>query len=68
MCSSDLLAIFNEILQDGYVNVIAVRTEDQDVQFARDIVSIVHSDAFRSVIEDSSKQYESFFRPKSLLP
>jgi len=56
-------AIFNEVLQDGYVNVIAVRTEDQDAQFAKDIVSIVHSDAFRSVIEDSSKQYESFFRP-----
>ena len=32
-------AVFNEILQDGYVNVIAVRTEDQDAQFAKDIVS-----------------------------
>jgi len=57
-------ALFNEILQDGYVNVIAVRTEDRNAQFAQDIVSIVHSDAFRKVIEDPSKQYSSFFRPK----
>jgi len=57
-------ALFNEVLQDGYVNVIAVRTEDKDKQFTQDIVSIVHSDAFRNVIEDASKQYSSFFRPK----
>jgi len=57
-------ALFNEVLQDGYVNVIAVRTEDKDKQFTKDIVSIVHSDAFRNVIEDASKQYSSFFRPK----
>ena len=57
-------ALFNEILQEGYVNVIAVRTEDRNAQFAQDIVSIVHSDEFRKVIEDSSKQYSSFFRPK----
>lgn len=56
-------AIFNEILGEGYVNVIAVRTEDQEQQFVKDIVSIVHSDAFRSVIEDEANQYVSFFRP-----
>jgi len=50
-------------LQEGYVNVIAVRTEDKDKQFTQDIADIVHSDAFRSVIEDTSKQYSSFFRP-----
>jgi len=57
-------AIYNEVLKDGYVNVIAVRTEDKDAQFAKDIVATVHSDAFRKVIEDPSKQYVSFFRPK----
>lgn len=57
-------AIHNEQLQEGYVNVIAVRTEDKDAQFAKDIVEIVHSDAFRSVIEDASKQYVGFFRPR----
>jgi D-methionine transport system substrate-binding protein len=57
-------ALYNEKLQDGYVNVIAVRTADKDARFARDIVATVHSDAFRSVIENPSKQYVSFFRPK----
>jgi len=57
-------ALYNEVLAEGYVNVIAVRTEDENAQFAKDIVSIVHSDTFRSVIEDTSKQYTSFFRPK----
>jgi len=57
-------ALYNEVLADGYVNVIAVRTEDENSQFSKDIVSIVHSDAFRNVIEDTSKQYVSFFRPK----
>jgi len=58
-------ALYNEVLAEGYVNVIAVRTEDENSQFAKDIVSIVHSDAFRKVIEDTSKQYVSFFRPKN---
>jgi len=57
-------ALFNEELKEGYVNVIAVRTEDKDSQLAKDIVAAVHSDAFRNVIEDDSLQYVSFFRPK----
>ena len=57
-------ALYNEKLQDGYVNVVAVRTADKDLQFAKDIVSVVRSDSFRSVIEDTTKQYVSFFRPK----
>lgn len=57
-------ALFNEVLQDGYVNVIAVRTEDQNAAFAKDIVSIVHSDVFRNVIDDASGPYASFFKPQ----
>lgn len=56
-------AVYNEVLGDGYYNVIAVRSSDADAQFAKDIVSIVHSDDFRSVIEDDSKQYVAFARP-----
>lgn len=56
-------AIYNEQLGEGYYNVIAVRTEDADSQFAKDIVEVVHSDRFRSVIEDSTKQYTAFARP-----
>lgn len=56
-------AVYNEKLAEGYYNVIAVRSEDADSQFAKDITSIVHSDKFRSVIEDNSKQYSAFARP-----
>lgn len=58
-------AIYNEQLGEGYFNVIAVRTEDADSQFAKDITEVVHSDRFRSVIEDSTKQYTAFARPVS---
>ncbi len=56
-------AVYNEQLGEGYFNVIAVRTADVDSQFAKDITAIVHSDAFRSVIEDESKQYTAFAKP-----
>ena len=56
-------AIYIEALSEGYYNVIAVRTADADKDFAKDIVSAVHSDEFRSVIEDTSKQYSAFNKP-----
>lgn len=58
-------AVYNEQLGEGYFNVIAVRTADVDSQFAKDIASIVHSDEFRSVIEDESKQYTAFAKPSA---
>lgn len=57
-------AVYNEQLGDGYFNIIAVRTEDKDSQFAKDIYSIVHSDDFRKVIENKNKQYVAFGKPK----
>lgn len=56
-------AVYNEALAEGYFNVIAVRTEDVDAEFAKDIVEIVHSDEFRAVIEDENNQYSAFARP-----
>ncbi|NLZ45330.1 MAG: metal ABC transporter substrate-binding protein [Clostridiales bacterium] len=56
-------AIYNEVLGEGYFNVIAVRTEDKDSQFSKDITSIVHSDEFRKIVEDASKQYSAFGKP-----
>ena len=56
-------AIYIEELSEGYYNVIAVRTEDADKNFAKDITAAVHSDEFRSVIEDTSKQYSAFNKP-----
>ena len=57
-------AIYNEQLAQGYFNVIAVRTADKEKDFSKKIYDIVHSDAFRSVIEDPSKQYTAFGRPE----
>lgn len=56
-------AVYNEELEDGYFNVIAVRTDDAEKQFAKDIKDIVHSDDFRSVIDDENNQYSAFARP-----
>lgn len=56
-------AVYNEELEDGYFNVIAVRTDDAEKQFAKDIKNIVHSDDFRSVIDDENNQYSAFARP-----
>lgn len=56
-------AIYNEKLAEGYYNIIAVRTEDENAQFVKDILSIVNSDNFRSIIEDEEKQYVAFERP-----
>lgn len=58
-------AVYNEELAEGYFNVVAVRTEDVDKQFAKDIVSIVHSDDFRKVIEDENNQYVAFAKPST---
>jgi len=57
-------ALYNEKLGEGYVNVIAVRTEDKNAEFTKDIVAAVHSDAFRSVINDATNQYSAFHKPK----
>ena len=56
-------ALYNEVLAEGYVNAIVVRTKDKESKFAKDIVSIVESDAFKAIIEDETKQYVSFHRP-----
>lgn len=57
-------ALYNEELSEGYYNVIAVRTEDVDEDFAKDIESIVHSDAFRDVIDAENSSYTAFQKPE----
>jgi len=56
-------AIYNEKLLEGYFNIIAVRSKAADSQFAKNIVPIVCFDAFKSVIENQSKQYIAFGHP-----
>lgn len=60
-------AVYNEQLQAGYFNVIAVRTEDVDKDFSKEITQIVHSDSFRKVIENPEGQYVAFGRPVDYL-
>ena len=58
-------AIYSEKLKPGYLNVIAVRTADLNSQMAKDIIEIVKSDKFKSVIDDPKKQYKSFQKPEN---
>lgn len=56
--------LYNEDVVDGYVNVIAIPESKKDSQVAKDIYAAVHCDAFREAIEDETKQYKSFTKPK----
>jgi D-methionine transport system substrate-binding protein len=53
--------LYNEILSDGFVNVIAVRTEDLGRNFVSDILAVIHSDDFKDAIFNS--KYSGFQRP-----
>ncbi len=55
--------LYNEQVTEGYINVIAVREADKDSELTKTIDKIVHSDAFRTAIEDENKQYKSFTKP-----
>ncbi|MDE6133269.1 MAG: metal ABC transporter substrate-binding protein, partial [Oscillospiraceae bacterium] len=55
--------VYIEQLGEGYYNVIAVRNSDADKAFAKDIAAAVHSEEFRDLIEDPSKQYTAFNKP-----
>jgi len=56
-------ALYKEVLAVNYLNVIAVRTEDLNRQFVRDIIDTVHLDAFRHLILDKEGKYAQFQRP-----
>ena len=56
-------AIYNEVLSEGYNNVIAVETANVDAQFSKDLIEIVKSDAFKSVMDDPNGQFYAFQRP-----
>ena len=57
-------ALYNEVLREGYINVIAVRTQDLSRQFVRDILDVIHSDDFRESIMDTNSKYSGFQRPR----
>jgi len=57
---SSNLALENPTFE--YQNLLAVRTEDNDKKFVRDLIEAYHSADFQKFIE-SNKDYEGFHRP-----
>ncbi len=60
-------AIHRETLIEGHINLIAVRTEDIDKQFAKDIKEVVLSKEFLDIVNDSKNIFKDFQKPEWLL-
>jgi D-methionine transport system substrate-binding protein len=56
-------ALVAEKLDESYKNVIAVRTEDIDKTFVKDILAVVESEEFFKVIEDPQYDFKDFQKP-----
>lgn len=56
-------AIILEELTEDLKNIIAVRTEDLDKQYAKDIKEVVESEDFQKVIEDQQHMFKGFQKP-----
>lgn len=54
----DALAL--EEMPDQFRNVVAVKTENQDKQFAKDIIEVIESDKFEEVIDSD---FQGFGKP-----
>lgn len=59
-------AIDREIIPEDYINIIAVRTDDLNAQFVKDIKEVVESEAFANVMSDPSKIFKDFQKPQWL--
>lgn len=60
-------ALYTESLTEGYMNVIAVKTDDLNQQFVRDIINAVHAEEFVNIITDTDGKYSGFKRPRDFL-
>jgi D-methionine transport system substrate-binding protein len=56
-------SLYNEVLGEGYVNVIAVRTEDLDKQFVKDIKEAATNDEFKAIVDDPQNGFSGFQKP-----
>lgn len=56
-------ALYKEILAEGYINVIAVRTEELTSKFVSDIKDAATNDTFKSIIDDPSGVFYTFQKP-----
>jgi len=59
-------ALYRETLTENYKIVIAVRTDDLNKQFVRDIIEIAYSGEFRDAITDPDGKYTNFQWPRWL--
>ena len=57
-------AIALEQLTEPYKIVVAVRTEDNEREFVKDIEEIVASDAFKDVVENPANNFKEFQKPQ----
>jgi D-methionine transport system substrate-binding protein len=53
-----------EVLDENLKNLIAVKTDDLDKPFVKDIKAAVESDEFLAVVTDPKTQFASFQRPE----
>ena len=56
-------ALVLETLDDNLKVLVAVRAEDKDKSFVKDIVEVVESDDFHQVVEDPANVFGSFQKP-----
>ncbi|MEN6384677.1 MAG: MetQ/NlpA family ABC transporter substrate-binding protein [Phycisphaerales bacterium] len=56
-------AIILEELSEDIKNIIAVRTEDLEMPFVRDLKEVVESEDFKNVIEDPKYIFKDFQKP-----
>ncbi len=60
-------AIHRETLIEGHINLIAIRTEDIDKQFSKDIKEVVLSKEFFDTVNDPKNIFKDFQKPDWLL-
>ncbi|GBG57349.1 lipoprotein [Sporomusaceae bacterium FL31] len=56
-------AIIKEELSEELKNLVAVRTEDLDKQFVKDIKEVIESEDFKKAIEDPKNVFKDFQKP-----
>jgi D-methionine transport system substrate-binding protein len=57
-------ALYNEVLAENYINVIAVRTEDLGQAFVRDILEAAYSPEYVRIMVATEGNYAGFQRPR----
>lgn len=56
-----------EVLDENLKNLVAVKTDDLDKPFVKDIKAVVESDEFLAVVTDPKYQFASFQRPEWII-